>query len=290
MNATEKSVIVTGADGQLGSELCRQLGSRALGLTRNDCDLSDPAQTQRMLNEYRPQIVINSAAYTAVDRAEAEIALCHSINADAVLVLANACRNVDATLVQVSTDYVFGGDQERSLPYCEEDEPSPLSVYGRSKLAGEQYAAEAGKYFVVRTCGLYGRRVKPTQSNFVDTMLRLSGERDLLRVVADQHCTPSYCAHVAKAILQLMETNVFGLYHLVNAGATTWYELATEIFRIAGIDVCVEPIASDEYKTVAKRPNYSVLCTNKLSALGIRLPTWKEALKEYLQTCDLNRS
>jgi dTDP-4-dehydrorhamnose reductase len=290
MSATEKSVIVTGADGQLGSELCRQLGLRARGFTRSECDLSDRSQLQRLLEEYRPQIVINTAAYTAVDRAEVEATLCHEINADAVLTMAHSCREIDATLVQISTDYVFGADQARNVPYVEEDEPSPLNSYARSKLVGEQYAAEAGKYFVIRTGGLYGLRAKPTQNNFVDTMLRLSGERDVLRVVADQHCTPSYTAHVASALLQLMATNAYGLYHLVNAGAATWYEFATEIFRIAGIEIQVEAIASSEYKTAAKRPNYSVLKTDKLNALGICLPTWNEALKEYLRSCGLNRS
>lgn len=290
MSATEKSVIVIGADGQLGSELCRQLGLRARGITRSECDLSDRSKIHRLLNEHRPQIVINTAAYTAVDRAEVETTLCHAINAEAVLTLARGCREIDATLVQISTDYVFGADQARNVPYVEEDEPSPLNFYGHSKLAGEQYAAEAGKYFVIRTCGLYGLRAKPTQSNFVDTMLRLSGEREVLRVVADQHCTPSYTAHVASAILQLMRTNAYGLYHVVNDGATTWYEFATEIFRIAGLEMQVDSIASSEYKTAAKRPNFSVLKTEKLSALGISLPTWKEALKQYLQMRGLDHS
>jgi dTDP-4-dehydrorhamnose reductase len=285
MQFPTRSVVVTGSEGQLGAELCRQLGSAAIGLTRSECDLLDSARLANTIERHRPALIINTAAYTAVDRAETEPALCQAINADAVAALADISRRLDCVLIQISTDYVFGGDTERQSAYREQDEPSPVNVYGQSKLAGERNTATWHKHFVVRTCGLYGPRNKATQSNFVDTMLRLSSERDRLRIVDDQHCAPSYTVHVANAILFLAECDAYGTYHVVNSGATTWHAFASEIFKLAGRGTIADKITTSEYGATAERPKYSVLDTGKFEALASApLPAWRLALAEYLQT------
>jgi dTDP-4-dehydrorhamnose reductase len=289
MQFTERSVVVTGSEGQLGAELCRQLGAAGVGLTRAEGDLLNKRRLAETLERLRPAVVINTAAYTAVDRAESEPTVCHAVNARGVAGLAEICRGLDCVLVQVSTDYVFGGDVERQSPYSEEDEPGPVNVYGESKLAGEGHAASWQKHFIVRTCGLYGARVKPTQSNFVDTMLRLGRERERLRVVDDQYCTPSYTVHVARAILFLAHSEAFakafGTYHVVNQGGATWHAFASEIFRQAGLRTISDRITTSEFGALARRPAYSVLDTRKYEGLAAApLPAWQFALAEYLQS------
>ena len=278
-----RSIAVLGCDGQLGSELLRQLGAAAVPLTRRDCDLGDFAGMRSALLSLAPAAVINSAGYTQVDRAEQEEPECMRINAEAVEHLAAICRELNCPLVQVSTDYVFGFDRERQRPYSETNSAGAQGVYGRSKLAGEHAAASWEKHVIVRTCGLYGPRPKPTQSNFVDTMLRLGRERDVLRVVNDQHCTPSYVRDVARAILFLVQRAHYGLFHVVNGGSTTWYDFAREIFLLAGIATPVEPISTAQYGARAPRPPYSVLDTSKYHSLGgPPMPSWQSALGDYL--------
>ncbi len=280
-----KPIVVLGAEGQLGAELCRQLGERAVGLGRHQCDLLEPDRVAEVLKRLQPLVVINTAAYTAVDRAEQEPALCHAMNADAVAALASLCRELDSTLVQISTDYVFGADLSRQVPYAETDAPGAINVYGQSKLAGERHAAAWKKHLVVRTCGLYGRRKQSAPSNFVETMLRLARERDRLRIVDDQRCTPSYVIHVARAIVFLSESNARGIYHVTCDGEATWHEFATEIFRLARLSPQVDRISTAEYAVAASRPLYSVLATSKYQATaGAALPHWKAAIAEYMQT------
>jgi dTDP-4-dehydrorhamnose reductase len=281
----QRTIAVLGGDGQLGSELVRQLGAAAIALTRRECDLSDSSALRDVLLRLRPSAVINAAGYTQVDRAEENEQECFRINADAVEHLAAICREMNCPLVQVSTDYVFGADQDRHRPYREDDPPGPQGAYARSKLSGEHAAANGEKHTIVRTCGLYGPRRKPTQANFVDTMLRLGRERDRMRVVNDQHCTPSYVRDVARAILFLVKNRHYGLFHVVNSGSTTWYDFAREIFRLAGIATPVEPISTAEYGAKAPRPAYSVLDTAKYHSLGgPPMPAWQLALAEYLST------
>ena len=279
-------IAVTGAGGQLGSELCRQLGNEAVGLDLPRFDLTDRDRVLARLAEIRPQAVINTAAYTQVDKAEEEAELCRAVNAVGVVPLVEACRRLDATLVQISTDYVFGGDLGRKTPYCETDPPDPQGVYARTKLEGERHAAGWQQHLIVRTCGLYGPPGPRSAGNFVDTMLQLAGRRDPLRVVCDQHCTPSFVPHVARAIRFLVDTGAYGTYHVVNAGQTTWYDLAAEIFRLSGLEVRLEPISTAQYGAPAPRPGYSVLDTGKYHALPGRpaMPSWEEALAEYLHS------
>ena len=283
-------IAVLGAEGQLGSELCRQLGPRAVPLGRTQLDIASREQVEKTLLPLRPAAVINTAAYTAVDRAEQEPEVCRAVNAQAVGYLAEACAKLDCPLVQISTDYVFGQDLSRTVPYTESDPAGPLNFYGASKLAGENAAAECSRHLIVRTCGLYGPRTKQTQTNFVDTMRRLAGERKELRVVNDQHCTPSYTVDVAQAILFLLESGNWGLYHVVNTGATTWHDFAAEIFRCTDTSVRLEPITTAEYPTAARRPAYSVLDTAKYHTLGGPLMRpWPEALAAYLSLSDRAR-
>jgi dTDP-4-dehydrorhamnose reductase len=274
-------ITVTGAEGQLGREFCRQLGASALPLDLPEFDMTDRDQVQRTMRVLRPDAIINCAAYTQVDRAEREAEVCHQINADAVQYLVQAAITLDCPLVQISTDYVFGADAARHSPYVETDPPGPLGVYAQSKLAGEQYARGTAKHLIVRTCGLYGD--SPRGNNFVETMLRLGAERDRLHVVDDQHCTPSYVVHVSRAVLFLLGTGAYGTYHIVNAGSTSWYEFAREIFRLAKMDVVLERITSEQFVAPAPRPRYSVLDTRKYQSLGgPALPPWREAVAEYL--------
>lgn len=278
-------IAVTGAGGQLGGELCRRLGPSAIALDLPDFDLTNRALVREQLYRLKPAAVINTAAYTQVDKAEQDRERCMAINAVAVGYLADACTELDCPLVQISTDYVFGRDAGRQAPYAEDDDPGPLSVYGESKLAGEHQAARCPRHIIVRTCGLYGQRGPATAaSNFVDTMLRLGRERPVVRVVDDQRCTPSYVPHVAAAILLLLERSAQGTYHVVNSGETTWHDFAAEIFRQGGVAVPLERITTAQYGALAVRPAYSVLSTARYAAVeGRALPAWQAALAEYLR-------
>ena len=284
MSQLPMRIVVTGSGGQLGSELCRQLGSGAVGLDLPDFDLTDRDWVVRTLTEIAPQAVINAAGFTQVDKAEEQVELCRAVNVQGVAHLAEACRRLDCPLVEISTDYVFGGDAGRRVPYRETDEPRPLGVYGRSKLEGERRAAMWHKRYIVRTCGLYGRPGPRWGGNFVETMLRRGAEGKRLGVVRDQHCTPSYVPHVARAVRFLVGTDAYGTYHVVNRGETTWHDFAAELFRQAGLDVRLEPITTSEYGAAAPRPGYSVLDTGKYHALhgAPPMPRWEEALAEYL--------
>jgi len=274
-------VLITGADGQLGRELCRQLGPAAIVADRSTLDITNEHQVHDFVVRRRPTAVINCAAYTQVDRAETEPALCAAVNIHAVRSLATACRAADSVLVQVSTDYVFGADRQRRLPYRETDTPGPQSVYASTKLAGERYAVACPRHYIVRTCGLYG--LSPNRENFVETMLRLAQAGRHLRVVNDQRCSPSYVVHIARGILFLLTKEAYGLYHVVSTGETTWYEFAREIFRQAEIQAEVEPITAEQYGAPAVRPGYSVLDTSKYhAARGPAMSPWAEALAEYL--------
>ena len=198
----------------------------------------------------RPAIVVNCAAYTQVDRAETDAALCHRVNCHVVEVLARVCNDLGANLVQISTDYVVGGGPSRTRPFSEAEAPAPVGVYARSKLAGERAAAASHRHLIVRTCGLYGTG----GHNFVETMLRLSKNQSQLRVVDDQRCTPSYVEHVARGIEYLVDSGHQGLFHVVNGGETTWYDFAVEIFRQAGLAVALERINTEQYAATARSP------------------------------------
>jgi dTDP-4-dehydrorhamnose reductase len=280
------NILVTGAYGQLGGELCRQLGTRAIAAGSDTLDLSDGPAVAGRVRKLAPAAVINCAAYTQVDQAESEPEKCRAINAVAVEHLARACDALDCPLVQISTDYVFGAARPQRRPWTERDCPSPQGVYARTKLEGERAAAGHRKHLIVRTCGLYARPSDPRATNFVKTMLRLAAARPEVRVVADQHCTPTYVPHLARAILFLLDGGgtivPWGAYHVTNAGATSWHEFAVEIFRLAGLPVAVRAITAAEYAAAAPRPSYSVLDTAAYDRVGgPPMPDWRSALVEY---------
>jgi len=277
-------IAITGSQGQLGAELCRQLAPEVVGLDLPEFDLTDRDRLMARLAEIRPQAVINTAAFTRVDLAETQEEACRAVNVQGVAHLIEACRALDCTLVQISTDYVFGGEPDRKVPFREDERPTPQGVYARSKLDAERIAATWPKHVIVRTCGLYGPAAPRSAGNFVDTILRLAGQGRSLRVVHDQTCTPSYVPHVARAAAFLATGAPPGTYHVVNSGQTTWYEMAAEILRRSEIEVPLTPITTAEYGAPAPRPAYSVLDTAKYHALTGRppMPPWQEALAEYM--------
>ncbi len=278
------TIAVIGSHGQLGTDLMRVLSEEAVGLTHADIEITDPASIATSFDIHLPQIVVNTAAYNLVDRAEMEPESAFQLNAFGPLHLARECAQRDITLVHVSTDYVFGQDANRTIPYTEQDAPGPVSVYGASKLAGEHLVTAAcPRSFTVRTCGLYGNPTSVGKGNFVRTMLRLAKDRDELTIVDDQHCTPTSTADLAIAIAALVKTDAYGLYHCTNSGATTWCGLARAIFDIAGIDISVKPITSKQFGATAQRPAHSVLsCERLTSVTGMTMPHWRDALEAYL--------
>jgi len=262
-----------------------------VALGHGDLEITNPESVTAALETADADMVINSAAYNLVDRAEDEPEAAFAVNAFGTRNLAQYCAERDIPLLHVSTDYVFSGYEDetgysvpRSIPYRETDTPLPLSAYGSSKLAGEYFVHSlCRRHFVVRTCGLYGHRGATGKGNFVETMLRLGGERDELSVVDDQRCTPSATADVAAGIAALIETDAYGLYHATNSGDVSWCELATEIFRLSDMAVTVKPITSAQFGAKARRAGYSVLNNEKLkSATGCELPAWQDALSRYL--------
>ena len=292
-NKQNAPIIVTGCQGQLGYELCRQLGTEAIGLDLPEFDLCDRQTVFEKIESLRPRAVINTAAYTAVDRAEDEPEICRAVNVAGVANLVDACRATDATLVQISTDYVFGGTNvdvqsngpTQRNPFRETDPPSPRDEYAQSKFEAELIAAAMGDgHLVVRTCGLYGHGGPRSPGNFPKTMLRLAQRGQTIRVVDDQWVTPSYVPHVARAIAFLLAAGHRGTFHVVNHGQTTWHGFAQELFRLLDYRVDLEPIATTDYPTRAWRPPYSVLDTSKYDRLPGHpaMPPWRDALRDYL--------
>ena len=277
--------VVLGANGQLGRDLVPRLAGEVFPASRTDADLDQPATVADLLRRVRPDVVVNCAAYNLVDQAEDDTDAAFRSNAWGVRAVATACREIDARLVHVSTDYVFGLDAGRTTPLAETDPPGPVSVYGLSKLAGEYVARTyCPRHLVVRTCGLYGLwGTGGKGGNFVETMLRLAGQNKLLRVVADQTCTPTATADLADALIGLIRAEASGLVHATNAGQTTWHDFAAAIFADAGVSADLEPITSEQFGAKAARPRWSVLANDRLASLGVApLRPWPEAVRAYL--------
>jgi dTDP-4-dehydrorhamnose reductase len=272
---------VVGSRGQLGRELLTTLAGTAHQATGHDVesvDIRDPGSVATLLDDVRPDAVINCAAWTRVDAAEAEEAAAYAVNADGPRVLAEACRSRGILLCHLSTDYVFAGTATE--PIDEAAAPNPQSAYGRGKLAGEEAVRDAlASHQIVRTAWLYGQ----DGPNFVLTMLRLARERGALRVVADQWGSPTWTGHLAPALVRLVEHGAPGTYHLTNSGSTSWHGFAQAIVEEAGLSVPVEAIPSSDFPTPAPRPTYSVLANRAWLELGeAPLPAWRDGLRAYL--------
>ncbi len=281
-------IALIGATGQLGSDLLPLLSGDTVPLRHLDIELGDDASVQSKLEAIGPDVVINCAAYNLVDRAEDDPIAAFQVNAFGPRRLAKFCASRDAVLVHFSTDYVFGLDRSRAKPYSETDSPGPLGVYGQSKLSGE-FAVRSicPKHFVIRTCGLYGQAARrgAGKGNFIETMLRLGRERPELRVVSDQVCTPTSTHDLAAAVVSLLQTTEYGLYHATNSGHMNWHELASEALRLAGISTPIVPISTTQFGAKAPRPAYSVLNCDRLArVLGRSLPDWHDALARYLKS------
>ena len=272
-------VFLTGAQGQLGQELQRRLqGADFLATDVSELDITDEAAVARQIGRYRPNVVIHGAAWTQVDAAEEKVDMAYRVNVIGTQNIAMACRKVDAAMVYISTDYVFDGLLGRA--YTEMDSVHPLSIYGKTKYAGEVSARQiTDKLFVLRTAWLYG-----DGPNFVRTMLKMGQEREEMQVVNDQHGCPTSTVDLAEAVLRFAQTERYGTYHAVNSGVTTWYGFAKKIFELAGnTKVKVTPVTTEQFVRPAPRPVYSPLDTRLLRlALGWSPRVWEEALSEYI--------
>lgn len=274
-------ILVTGVKGQLGYDVVKALESRGyqpVGVDREEMDLMNNNMIQNFIMNLKPEAIIHCAAYTAVDQAEEEVEICYQINAEAVKVIAECAKTLDIPMIYISTDYVFDGT--KASEYVETDIPNPINVYGASKLKGEQYVQQLlEKFYIVRISWVFGIN----GNNFIKTMQRLGNEHDELNIIHDQVGSPTYTAHLAPLLVDMIETDQYGIYHATNEGYCSWYEFADEIFKQSQLDVMLHPITTDQYKTKAKRPLNSKMSKQKLSDYGFhRLPTWQEALKNYL--------
>ena len=274
-------ILITGSNGMLGHDLIEALkDSHELILTTSkSLDITDKENVINFICENNPDVVINSAAYTDVDGCEANQDLAYAVNGDGVRNLALACKQADCSLVHISTDYVFKGKNTR--PWVEDDEVGPISVYGKSKLKGEEAILEIlDKFYILRTAWLYGINGK----NFPKTMLELAKDHSEITVVYDEVGTPTYTPDLASAISELIETDCYGVYHLTNSDSWSWCEFARYIFEVADVDVKVIPVTASEFARPAPRPSYSVLENRNWVKNGFKpLRSYKEAIKEYVE-------
>ena len=281
-----KKVLLIGADGMLGGELRERLEKiyDVTGTTIQTLDICDKAAVEAKVNEVNPYFIINCAAYTNVDGCETNEDLAKAVNGTAVGNIAEAAKNVGATFIHISTDYVFDGKLPVEESYSESMVTNPVSAYGRTKLLGEQNAAKAEKYYILRTAWLYGLGGK----SFVKTMLRLSKERDEVTVVNDQHGSPTTTTTLCEIIESVMEKEPeYGVYHSTNEGFTTWCDFTKKIFEYANISTPVRGITSQEYKEMfpmsSDRPTNSQLSKEKLHSININPERWEDALAKYLK-------
>lgn len=287
-------ILVTGADGQIGWELARQFASPhvVIASTRASIDLASPASIRGGVRDAKPDVIINAAAHTAVDRAESEPAAARAINADAVGFIGEEAKRLGAVVIHFSTDYVYDGTKR--TPYVPDDAPNPQSVYGATKLAGEKLLLESGAAAVIlRTCWVYGTRGR----NFVLAILRAAEKNPSLRIVNDQIGCPTWCRMAARVAARIAEGAVTGepgrrhfgglegVYHVAGGGSTTWYDLARLVFELtpARPTPQITPITTAEYGAPARRPAYSVLdCSATQRAFGVRMDDWRESLRQAL--------
>jgi dTDP-4-dehydrorhamnose reductase len=287
------TILVTGANGQLGWELGRLAKSyptiKFVFVDRSQLDLAFPEAFEKMIHTIKPDCIVNTAAYTAVDKSETEKALAYTVNATAVQELARISKALSIPFITYSTDYVFDG--EATQPYETSTKVDPVNFYGSTKAAGETLAKEANEdTIIIRTSWVFSSH----GNNFVKTMMRLMKERESLNIVADQKGRPTYAKDLAMATMKLIESinagkSIKGVYHFANKGETTWFDFAAKIKAIAGLDCALNPIETKDFPTPAKRPAYSVLDTlNIEEALSISIPHWEDALESCMKEINAN--
>lgn len=278
---SKQKILVTGAKGQFGTEMVKLLKDmeyEVYGYGRTELDITDFQQVKSVIDHIHPNVVIHAAAYTKVDAAESEPDQAFFVNAYGTRNIAVASERIGAKFVYISTDYVFDGTA--NVPYNEFAFTNPISVYGKSKLAGEQFVRDLhSKFFIIRTSWVYGKH----GNNFVKTMLKLAQEQRELFVVDDQIGCPTYAVDLTSCIFQLIQTEKYGVYHISNSGNCSWYEFAKAIFEQANVNIVVNPCKTKDYPRPARRPAYSVLDHMALRLNGFReLRHWREALKEFM--------
>lgn len=277
-------ILITGANGMLAKAVRKRFEEHELILTDvtnfEKLDITNSEEVNKFVAEVKPDVIINCAAYTAVDKAESDEDLARKINSDGPRNLAAAASKNNCKLVHISTDYVFGGELSLDEIYKEDDQKAPETAYGRTKLAGEEAIKENAKeFYIFRTAWLYG-----DGNNFVRTMLKLGKEREKVSVVYDQHGSPTYAVDLADIIYQALEKNIpYGIYHTTNLGFTTWYDFTKKIYSLAGVDCKVNPVTSAEFVKPAKRPANSMLSKEKILDAGVEIPSWEDALERYLK-------
>ncbi|RCW44757.1 dTDP-4-dehydrorhamnose reductase [Halanaerobium sp. MA284_MarDTE_T2] len=271
-------ILVTGSKGQLGKELLKLYSDQNItGVDIDEMDITNAEETVNLIRELNPDIVIHAAAMTDVDGCEKNEGAAYKVNTLGTRNVALACQKANSEMLYVSTDFVFAGDKDEN--YNEFDIPSPLSVYGKSKLEGEKLVKELlNKFYIVRTAWLYG-----DGHNFVKTMLSLAENKDSLNIVSDQQGTPTFAKDLAIAISKIIDSGLYGTYHVSNSGSCSWYDFAKKIFEIKGIDIVVNPTTAEEFGSLAERPAYSVMDNFALESQDIyKMREWEEALKDYL--------
>ncbi len=270
-------ILILGHKGMLGHELVEEFKNdyELVLWDREQIDISKKEEVIKKVSDLCPDVVINAAAYTAVDEAESNKDLAYKVNSCAVGFLATACKEINALFVHFSTDYVFDGENHNG--YKENHSYNPINLYGKSKALGEKMILDISpRYYIIRTSWLFGKNGK----NFVETMLRLAKENKDIRVVNDQFGSPTYAKDLASEVRKLVESqSPFGIYHITNSGTCNWYDFAVKIFELANLNPKVKPVASKEFPTPAKRPIYSMLINTKLPPMR----KWEEALKDYLK-------
>ncbi len=280
MEGAGMKILVTGCGGQLGRAVAEELQSRGHTVVitdRKNMDITDKEAVEKTLFQADPDAVIHCAAYTNVERAEEEPSLCRMVNVQGTAHIAEYCKRQDRKLLYVSTDYVFG--KEGGGRHSEDDKACPINVYGQSKYDGEQIVRTLERYFIVRTSWVFGKG----GSNFVTAILKRAKQGQALQVVDDQIGSPTYTGDLAALLADMVKSEEYGVYHATNEGECTWYELAREIVRLAGIDAEITPISADAYGGKAKRPSDSRLAKQVLDRAGFqRLPDWRDALERYI--------
>lgn len=274
-------VLVTGVKGQLGFDVVNELEKRnieAVGVDIEEMDITDAESVERVITRAKVDAVIHCAAYTAVDAAEENEAVCRKINVDGTENIAKVCKALNIKMMYISTDYIFNGEGER--PWEPEDAAGPKSVYGQTKYEGELKVKEnLEKFFIVRIAWVFGINGK----NFVRTMINVGKTHDTLTVVNDQFGSPTYTYDLARLLVDMIVTEKYGIYHATNEGICTWYDFACAIFKEAGMNVTVKPVTSAEYGAKANRPSNSRMSKEKLTENGFeKLPTWQDALHRYV--------